>query len=155
MLKSLITTLILFSFLIWNPYRGFASAVINLDLGSVAASAVVTGEESQLPGPEKVEVAGQQKGQLLALVPLELPVKVTAYADGRVRVSYPWYAFMTLTGKAELETRLKSAVNNARQRLLVGSVRAEGEPDQPRFTPAEVEAVSESVRGVLAEFPRN
>lgn len=144
-----------------------AYALIDLDPGSSALTEEARGAEGTQSVPsassdEKtgegvgvVEVSAKQRGYLLALLPVEFPIKVMARADGRLEVDYPWYSFMTLSHRAELETKLRAAANNAKRSASVGSVRAAGESAEPKFTPAEAEAVAQELTLVLAEHGEN
>lgn len=143
----LITTMLLASLTVSS--HAFGYALIDLDPGSAAPTLTV----AQEPADEEVEavtVSSKQRGHLLALVPVSFWVKVVAWADGRLEVEYPWYSFMTLTSRQELQTQLKVAVNNARSSAALGSVRGAGEADDPKFTAAEAKAVREGIEKVLS-----
>lgn len=147
--KSLLPILMLAATLTASS-RSFAYALIDLNPGSAAPNLVVAQTEAEQV--EVVEVTREQKGYLLALVPVSFPVKVMARADGSLELNYPWYGFMTLSGRAEFEARLRSAVDNARRRQALGSVKAAGEPAIPVFSPAEAEAVRARIALVFDEY---
>jgi hypothetical protein len=141
------TFMLLASFMVSSP--AFAYALIDLSPGSSAPDLVVAQEE-EMGEVEAVEVSSKQRGHLLALVPVNLRIIVVAWADGRLEIDYPWYSFMTLSHREELETKLKVAVNNSRDRSFLGSVKAEGVSSEPKFTTAQAEAVKEGIEKVLA-----
>ena len=143
----LITVMLLASFV--APSHTFAYALIDLDPGSYAPDLVVA-QEIESEEVAAVEVSSMQRGHLLALVPVNFPIKVVAWADGRLEVDYPWYSFMTLSSREELLTKLKAAMNNARGRALLGSVKAEGVSSDPKFTPEEAKAVKVGIDKILA-----
>lgn len=105
-------------------------------------------EEVNFSG-DMVEVRYREEGKFLALIPLDFTASAKAYADGRVEIDYPWYSFLTVKGSQEAETRAKVAVDNAIRARAVGSVRAEGETENPRFTAAESATVAAELHSVL------
>jgi hypothetical protein len=143
----LIATLLLVSFMAESHIFGYA--LIDLNPGSNAPALVSAQENTE--EIEAVELTSKQRGHLLALVPVNFQIKIRAEADGELSVSYPWYSFMTLTSREELETRLKVAIMNAKRSASVGSVKAAGAPEEPKFTPAEAKAVREAILEVLTE----
>ncbi|MDP2641901.1 MAG: hypothetical protein Q8P21_01255 [bacterium] len=115
-------------------------------LGAIRSDASV--EEMNFTG-DSVEVIYKQKGRLLALVPITFNVRAIARADGTVEVRYPWYSFLTVDNREEIEAQVKVAVDTALRARTVGSVQAEGESENPSFTAAEKAAVSSRVHTVL------
>ena len=87
--------------------------------------------------PDVVEVRYKESAKFLALIPMRFTVKAETHADGSVSVEYPWYSFLTVDNRDRIETELKVAIDNTLRSRLVGSVRAEGEVQNPTFTPAE------------------
>lgn len=156
--KSLLTLSVIVTMLIAHG-QVFGYALIDLDprtkaLNLVAEEAQGAASEEPLDEVAAVEVTHKQKGHLLALVPVNFTVRVIARADGSLEVEYPWYAFMTLSGREELETRLRVAADSARRSASVGSVKTAGESADPKFTAEEAEAVREKLTLVLAEHGR-
>ncbi|MCR4279656.1 MAG: hypothetical protein NUV78_02900 [Candidatus Zambryskibacteria bacterium] len=98
---------------------------------------------------EMVEVRYKQKGRILALVPITFTVTATVTADGRVEIKYPWYSTFTIDNKEEVKTSAKVAVDNALRAKAVGSVKAEGDAMNPKFTASESAAVAAGLHKVL------
>ncbi|OHA92014.1 MAG: hypothetical protein A3J09_00760 [Candidatus Zambryskibacteria bacterium RIFCSPLOWO2_02_FULL_51_21] len=130
-------------------------AIINLNALSANPEAQVTPAVSEA-APEMVEVVEverTQKGMLLALVPITFNVRATADARGNVKLEYPWYSALTVDRRQEVETKARVAVQNAMKGRLVGLVVAEGEAENPYFTPSEAQAVEKVLISVLEETP--
>lgn len=128
------------------------AALINLSPAAYrAGAAATTSVEAEGESVEKVEASYKQKGHLLALVPVSYTVKVKAHANGQIELDYPWYSFMTLSRRAEKETKLKIAIDGARRTKLLGSVQASGEAEKPEFSSDEAEAIAEEIERVLNE----
>jgi hypothetical protein len=96
-----------------------------------------------------VEVKYREKGRFLALVPMTFTIRAVAHADGTVELEYPWYSFLTLDNKDELETDLKIAVDNAIHAQAVGSVRAAGQAEKATLTAAERAEIAEEMQAIL------
>ncbi len=124
------------------------AAFIDLDMLIAASAGAQESEEGRI---EMVEVSSSEKGHFLALVPVAMPLRVEAFANGEVELHLPWYANFSVFPRAELETRLKAAVLNARHRNTISTVRAEGEPILPTFTQEEAAAVEKAIKAVLSE----
>jgi hypothetical protein len=131
----------------------FATAYAIIDLNAISVDTTVAVEkvdrEEEVELVEKVEVSHKQTGMFLALVPITFTVKATVWPDGTVELSYPWYSALTVDHQAEFEAKVKVAVDNALKQRLVGSVRAEGKPALPRFTPEEVVIVKAAIAAAL------
>jgi hypothetical protein len=98
---------------------------------------------------ETVEVRYKQQGRFLALVPITFRVQAVAHANGNVEVRYPWYSTLTVDNRSEVEAKAKVAVGTAMYKMKMGSVRAEGKVDNPRFTPSESAIVASELSSVL------
>lgn len=124
------------------------AAIIDLDmLGSTTRAAAETRQEERQI--EAVVVESAERGHLLALVPLEIPLKVKALATGDVTLTLPWYANFSVMSRSELLTELKAAVSNALHLETLSTVRAEGPAVLPTFSTEEASAVEEAIRAVL------
>ncbi|PIR83630.1 hypothetical protein COU18_03025 [Candidatus Kaiserbacteria bacterium CG10_big_fil_rev_8_21_14_0_10_51_14] len=62
---------------------------------------------------DNVAVTYKQYARLFGFIPVTLDATATVQADGSVKVSYPWYAFLAVTNKADLETKLEQRVDAA------------------------------------------
>lgn len=60
---------------------------------------------------DNVAVTYTQKAKLLGFIPVMVNATATVDAAGNVEVSYPWYAFLMVTNKADLEARIQDGVN--------------------------------------------
>jgi hypothetical protein len=125
----------------------FGYALIDLDPGSPERAMAASSTEMEAKSTKAVEASFKQRGHLLALVPVNLSVKVKAFANGDLELDYPWYTFMTISHREEIETKLKIAINNVRNRSALGTVRAEGETVNPQFTEKE----AAEIRKILIE----
>lgn len=123
----------------------------NMGLRAYADSLVASDEalEEVKFTEEMVEVRYKQKGRILALVPITFTVTATVTADGRVEIEYPWYSTFTVDNKEEVKTSVKVAVDNALRAKAVGSVKAEGTAENPKFTALESAAVAAGLHKVL------
>lgn len=77
--------------------------------------AVVASDESVkkiATNENQTEVTYKQKGRFLGFIPVKMNVKTSVKADGSIKVSYPWYKFMTTAvgGKVTSEAVLEGAV---------------------------------------------
>jgi hypothetical protein len=59
---------------------------------------------------DKIEVHYKQPARFLGIIPMMVSVGVNVYSDGSVNVDYPWYSFLALTNKADLEASIESEV---------------------------------------------
>ncbi len=127
------------------------AVLTNADLRAYAQTALRGDEglEAMSFTGETVEVRYKQQGRFLALVPITFNVKAVVDAEGKVDLNYPWYAFLTLDDQEKIKTELKIAVDNALRARAVGSVRAEGQAENPRFTAAESAEVAAQVHAIL------
>lgn len=98
---------------------------------------------------DAVEVKYKENGQLLALIPITFTATVVAHADGSVEVKYPWYSVVTVDKKSKVEAQIKVAVDNAMRAWMVGSVKAEGEEVNPKFSVSESAEVAAQIQAVL------
>lgn len=96
-----------------------------------------------------VTVTYKAKGRLLALVPMSFLIRATAHANGKVELTYPWYSFLTLDGRDQLETEMRVAVDNALRAQALGSVRAEGEAENSTLTPAQKAILAREMNAIL------
>lgn len=126
------------------------AAIIDLD-ALIAAEPQAEVAEAAEPQVSLVEVRDSEKGQFLALVPINVPVRVRAFPNGEVEVITPWYANFAVMNKGELITRLKAAVSNAWHRKTLSTIKAEGEASTPTFTPEEATAVEKAIKDELAK----
>ena len=137
--KVLGPSLLLVSFLLSS--HSALAALIDLNVGAAAEAAPQAGNV--------VEVTYQEEGKFLALVPVQMKVLVRAYADGRVEVDYPWYSFLTVNKRHQIEGEMKVALGNTLRSGLVGSVQAEGQVENPSFTAEQSADVTEAMKDVL------
>jgi hypothetical protein len=130
-----------------------SAALIDLNPRAHMAVAIssTTTDEAQGDAIEVVEGSYRLKGHLLALVPVSFMVDAKAHANGEVELDYPWFAYITVSRRQELETELRVAIDNARHARLRGSVRAEGEPVNPQFSAEEAEAVKKEMKRILGQ----
>ena len=120
----------------------------------VCAESIVHAESLGISRTQ-VEVSYKQKGHIFAFIPITFTVRAVASADGRVEMEYPWYSVITIDNRREVETELKIAVETTLSASKVGSVRAEGKPAQPQFTPSESAQVVSAMHSVLqAKFEK-
>lgn len=122
-----------------NDLRAYASTALRGDANL---------EEMNFTG-DKVEVSYKEEGKFLALVPVTMKAKAVAKADGSFDLDYPWYAFLTLDNKDQIETNLKIAIDNTLKARTVGRVQAEGEAESPVFTASESAAVAAEMHAIL------
>ncbi len=57
---------------------------------------------------ESVAVTYKQRAKLFGFIPITLDATATVNADGRTKVSYPWYAFLAVTNKTDLESKIEA-----------------------------------------------
>ena len=122
-------------------------AVLDLDLMAQAEPGSVREEVRAT----QVAVEYKQRGHLLALVPITYTLRVVAYADGRLVITYPWYRSITLNNREELKAKLESAVDHALLKESLGSVRGEGVMSTPTWSEAEALKVYQAIERVLKE----
>lgn len=102
--------------------KGSSEEIINItpetvnsreSLQAFATSTVSADEniEALVITDEYVEITYKERGKLFAIMPITFDVTATAYADGRVEVDYPWYAFLMADNGAEVEAGIESAVS--------------------------------------------
>lgn len=127
------------------------AVLVNSDLRAYATTALRSDENLEEINftDYEVSVHYKERGKFLALVPITFTAKATATADGRVELDYPWYAFLTLDNQEKIKTELKVAVDNTLKARAVGSVRAEGEVENPSFTASESAEVATRMHVVL------
>lgn len=137
-----------------------ALALIDLNVLSAESTSTLAIEELNAQevaideeGVDRVEVVKKQRGLFLALVPITFTVKAVAYPDGAVEVFYPWYSAIMVDRDDEIRAQLKIAVDNALKSRLVGSVRAEGQSPNPRFSAEEAKVVEKRMIEVLSTPP--
>lgn len=84
-----------------NDLRVFAEGQLrsNADLDSVHFTS------------EAVEVTYKDQGRFIGVIPVTLSVDVTVDQDGSIEVDYPWYGFLVLKDKGDLEAEIQAAVN--------------------------------------------
>lgn len=58
-----------------------------------------------------VEVTYKQHAKLFGFIPVTVDATAEVDADGKVEVSYPWYSFLMVTNKSDLETRIQNRVD--------------------------------------------
>lgn len=150
---------LLFTSLLLPTHDSSAYALIDLNALSAehsltveveAAEEVTVSNDEKEEGIEKVEVRHKQKGLLLALWPITFTVRGVVTSDGNVELFYPWYSAITVDHREEIKAKVKVAVDNALKARLVGSVRAEGTPSNPRFTLEEAAMVRSVVEKALS-----
>jgi len=60
---------------------------------------------------DNVAVTYKQSAKLFGFIPVTIDATATVDANGNVEVSYPWYAFLMVTNKADLEARIQNQVS--------------------------------------------
>ena len=60
---------------------------------------------------DNVAVTYEQRAKLFGFIPVTIDATATVDANGNVEVSYPWYAFLMVTNKADLEARIQNQVS--------------------------------------------
>jgi hypothetical protein len=107
----------------------------------------VLGEDTGVQTDDMVEVEYLQPGKLLKIIPVEVPVVVRVYADGRLEVKYPWYSFVVSTERKRVEEKLGVRVNQVLSERF-----GEGDTDEElAFTQEESEDIAAEIRSVLEE----
>jgi hypothetical protein len=120
------------------------------DLNAYAAGAI-TGDEgvdSMNFSGDAVEVRYKQRGRLLAVIPMTFYVTAVAHSNGEVEVEYPWYSFLTVDNRTEVETQVDLAVEDA----LVARANAAakvGGAGNLSFTPRESAIIASQMHAVL------
>ncbi|OGG53291.1 hypothetical protein A2851_01740 [Candidatus Kaiserbacteria bacterium RIFCSPHIGHO2_01_FULL_53_29] len=71
---------------------------------------------------DSVAVTYKQHAKLFGFIPVTLDATATVDASGNVKISYPWYAFLTVTNHDDLQASIQSNVNA--QLGVSGSVNA-------------------------------
>src|SRR3989344_1495481 len=94
---------------------------------------------------DNVAVTYKQHAKLFGFIPVTIDATATVDASGNVEVSYPWYAFVMTTNKADLEARIQSQVSADIN--LDASANAEANADAS----ATAEAVAELSAGTQAK----
>ncbi len=90
-----------------------ASVKTQVDLSGFIASQVKADDNvSQVEASaDTVSVTYKQNAKLFGFIPVTLDATATVDAEGNVDISYPWYAFLAATDKAELEGRIRDNVD--------------------------------------------
>ena len=60
---------------------------------------------------DSVSVTYKQKAKLFGFIPVTLNARAVVDAQGNVTISYPWYAFLAVTNKADLQAKVQGRVN--------------------------------------------
>ncbi len=146
--KLILAVFILIFGISWYAEVAGAFAVIDLDIAKSPniSSTGVSRDKYAIPS---VEVSHKKRGIFLALWPVSYIVRAEAWPDGRVRVEYPWYTFLTIDDREQVETKMEIAVTNALRSYMLGSVWAEGGKAKRSFSSAEASLVSEEMRKAL------
>ncbi len=82
-------------------------------------------------GPDNLEVVYKERARFLGIIPTSVNVGVVANNDGTVEFSYPWYSFLMVSNKADLEASIKteaadfqangSAIVSARDKAILAA----------------------------------
>lgn len=75
---------------------------------------------------DSVSLAYKQAAKLFGFIPVTVNATATVDASGNVTVSYPWYAFLMATNKADLEARIEERVETALGANVSGNASAQG-----------------------------
>jgi len=59
---------------------------------------------------DRVEVAYREPARFLGFIPVSVDVDVVAHNDGTVDVSYPWYSFLMMTHRSDIEAAVKNEI---------------------------------------------
>lgn len=134
------------------PLLSIQAAIIDFDLiGTTAVRAENVSTTTTVVTIDMVEVRAVRRGHLLALVPIDLDVRVKAWANGEVEIELPWYASLTIMDRETLFTKLRAVVSNVRHKEALSSVKAEGQAILPSFTSEEVDEISLEMKKVLKD----
>lgn len=69
---------------------------------------------------DTVTVVYNDEGRFIGFIPVTLTVKVSVDQNGDVTIDYPWYGFLVAKDKADIDARVRAAIDGA------ASVRASG-----------------------------
>jgi hypothetical protein len=127
--------------------EGVDNATTALEAYPIDAEEEVLGEEALIPTDDVVEVEYLQPGKLLKVIPVEVPVIVRIYADGRLEVKYPWYSFVVSTERKRVEEKLGVRVNQ----VLSERFDERDRDAEFAFTEEESENIATEIRLVLEE----
>lgn len=82
------------------------------DLETFAAASI--NSDANLQGmefsDEEIAVSYKQPGKILGFIPVLVTVEASLDAEGNIDLDYPWYQFIVVTDRAELESELQSEV---------------------------------------------
>jgi hypothetical protein len=83
------------------------------DLKTFAATELRNDENlaSMAFGPDNVGVTYDERARLLGIIPTTVEVGVVAHDDGTVDFNYPWYSFLLVTNRGDIESAIKSEVS--------------------------------------------
>jgi len=59
---------------------------------------------------DRVEVAYKEPARFLGFIPVSVDVNVVAHNDGTVDIDYPWYSFLMLTHRSDIESAVKNEI---------------------------------------------
>lgn len=62
-------------------------------------------------GPDSVSVSYRERARFFGIIPTSVNVNVVVKGDGTVDIRYPWYSFLMITDRADLEAAIKSEVS--------------------------------------------
>lgn len=82
------------------------------DLKTFAATALRNDDNLDSIGfaSDRVEVAYREPARFLGIFPASVNIDVVAHNDGSVDIDYPWYSFLMVTNRADLESSIKNEV---------------------------------------------
>jgi hypothetical protein len=83
------------------------------DLKAFARAELIIDENlsSMAFASDRVEVMYKEHARFFGIIPTSVNVNVVAHNDGTVDINYPWYSFLMVTSRGELESSIKSEVN--------------------------------------------
>lgn len=93
---------------------------------------------------DSLEVGYKEEGRFLALIPMKFNVRAIVASDGKVLVHYPWYKFLVMSNKVDVQTAIQSEVS-----AYLGT-------SSPRtFTPAIQAELAARIRAIFASHLTN
>ncbi len=98
-----------------------------------------------------IELGYKGRGKLLSVFPVVLNLKAIANADGSVIVSYPWYSFLVVKNKANLEAKLNAALKDALSARANASAQAATSMDNAGFSASEAAEIAVRMHAALRD----
>ncbi len=97
---------------------------------------------------DNVAVTYKQRAKLFGFIPVTVDATANVDASGNVTVSYPWYAFLMVTNKSDLETRIQNRVDA--DASLTASVNASANVDASATAEAAAQLSADAQARIVA-----